>query len=199
MIIMNDKLILLNNKINLQNKIIQNYVSKKEHNDFKKSIENLYKEKFSTIQAAEKNLHDELSYNIARIDQELVDLDYTIDDIKFTVSHNDNEKTQLFKTLNDNVVKQSDFEDFAYAVNSMNGNSMRGQLWAVYKKHELEIGPNKKHLYPLRIPKYLYKVYINGHSRHQPKGGITQEYIDELYEKKHSLSPKEMNDRLMTV
>lgn len=97
------------------------------------------------------------------------------------------------------VVKQSDFEDFAYAVNSMNGNSLRGQLWGVYKKHELEIGPNKKHLYPLRIPKYLYKAYTNGHSRHQPKGGITQEYIDELYEKKHSLSPKEMNDRLMTV
>ena len=195
MIIMNDKLILLNNKINLQNEIIQNYVSKKEHNDFKKSIENLYKERFSTIQAAKKNLHDELAYNIARIDQELIDLDYIIDDIKFAVSNNDNEKTQLFKTLNDNVVKQSDFEDFAYAVSSLN----EGRLWNVYRKHGLEIGPNKKHLYPLRIPKYLYKVYRDSHSRHQPKGGITQEYIDKLYEKKHSLSPKEMNDRLMTV
>lgn len=92
MIIMNDKLILLNNKINLQNEIIQNYVSKKEHIDFKKSIENLYKERFSTTQTAEKNLHDELVYNIARIDQELANLDYTIDDIKFAVSHNNNEK-----------------------------------------------------------------------------------------------------------
>jgi len=186
MIIMNDKLILLNNKINLQNEIIQNYVSKKEHNDFKKSIENLYKEKFSTIQTAEKNLHDELAYNIARIDQELVNLDYTIDDIKFTVSHNDNEKTQLFTTLNDNVVKQSEFEDFAYAVSSLNG----GRLWNVYRKHGFEIGPNKKHLYPLRIPKYLYKVYRDSHSRHRPKGGITQEYIDELYEKKTLIESK---------
>ena len=124
MITMNKKIILLNNKINLQNEIIQNeiiqnYVPKKEYNDFKKSIENLYKEKFSTILAAEKNLHDEFANNIARIDQELVNLDYTIDDIKFAVSHNDNEKTQLFKTLNDNVVKQSEFEDFAYAVGSL--------------------------------------------------------------------------------
>lgn len=109
MIIMNDKLILLNNKINLQNEIIQNYVSKKEHIDFKKSIENLYKERFSTIQAAEKNLHDELVYNIARIDQELANLDYTIDDIKFAVSNNDNEKTQLFTTLNDNRSKTKRF------------------------------------------------------------------------------------------
>jgi hypothetical protein len=101
MITMNKKIILLNNKIILQNEIIQNYVSKKEYNYFKKSIENLYKEKFSTILAAEKNLHDEFANNIARIDQELINLDYTIDDIKFAVSYN--EKTKLLKILNDGV------------------------------------------------------------------------------------------------
>ena len=98
MITMNKKIILLNNKIILQNEIIQNYVPKKEYNDFKKSIENLYKEKFSTILAAEKNLHDEFANNIARIDQELANLDYTIDDIKFAVSHNE-EKNQTLKDI----------------------------------------------------------------------------------------------------
>ena len=94
-------------------------------------------------------------------------------------------------------MKQSEFEDFAYAVGSL--PLYGGHLWNVYRKHGFEIGPNKKHLYPLRIPKYLYKVYRDSHSRHRPKGGITQETIDKLYGKNHSLSPKEMEDRLIEM
>ena len=192
MITMNKKLILLNNKINLQNKIMQNYIPNKEYNNFKKSIENLYKQKFSTIQTAQKNIHNELANNIARIDQELVNLDYTIDDIKIVISNNDNEKTQLFKKLNDNTVKQSEIEDFAYAVNSMNGPSLREKLYQVYKKHEKTPGSTNIPSYSLRIPKYLYKVLLhNGHSQ----DGKRQKYIDKLYGKKNSLSPKEIKQR----
>ena len=183
MITMNKKLILLNNKINLQNKIMQSYIPNKEYNDFKKSIENLHKQIFSTMQTAQKNIYNELANNIARIDQELVNLDYTIDDMKIVISNNDNEKTQLFKKLNDNMVKQSEFEDFAYAVNSMNGPSSGGKLWQVYKKHKTSEKPPGSTIpsYSLRIPKYLYKVLLlNGHS----KDGKKQEYIDKLYEKK---------------
>jgi len=132
--IMNKELILLNNKINLQNEIMQNYIPNKEYKDFKKSIENLYKKKFSTILTTQKNIHNELANNIARIDQELVNLDYTIDDIKIIVSHNDN------------TVKQSEFEDFVYAVNSTDG-----KLRQVYENHKSESEEYIDKLYEKKI------------------------------------------------
>ena len=107
-----NKMVSLNNDLQIQTQLVNKLAG--DYEDFKKSTVNLYKREFLAIHTAHKSLHDEITRNIVRIDhseykaedkrdRELFDLNYIITEIENTLSNNDNEKTQMFRKLRDDV------------------------------------------------------------------------------------------------